>query len=229
MRQPSLVEGESDDGGEDAQEYVDGVVVTAVDRSPPDAEADDSQHRRPHGQLMRTKGVETGDGAVGCVQGWYGSENVRVVDVDAPEDRIAHERIEADEACCVAAGVEERFEAELLDVPGWGSRMDVVTDETDEVDKQETCSKAESQVAAAAEEQVEAESHGQRNPTQIKHSGQEIGRGRGMEGTPFVWRQSGSTIVYAEQSLFRLVDALNIYVAEQIVRIVAHGIVDESK
>ena len=153
-RQPPFVEGETDDGGEDAQEDVDGIVVSAVDGCPPDAEADDGKHHRPPGQLAGAQGIEAGDGAVGGMERWHGGENVGVVDVDAAEDGVAYERIEASEARGVAARIEERFEAELLDVPWRCCGVDVVADETDEVDEQEGRCEAEGQVSAAAGEKV---------------------------------------------------------------------------
>ena len=220
-------EREADDGRGNAEEDVDGVVVAGIDGCPPDAYAYQGKHRRPHGQLACAQGIEAGDGAVGGVERRHGGEDIGVVDIDAAEDGVAHEGVEASEAGRVAASVEDRFETEFLDVPWRSCRVDVISDEADEVHEEEGCRKMEGLAAAAAKEEVETEGQGQRHPTEIADAGQYVEGRSGMERKPFVGRQSGRSVAYAEQRLLGLIDATDVDVANEVVGVIAHRVVDE--
>ena len=67
----------------------------------------------------------------------YVSEDIGILGIDAMEYGEAYETVETPQSCHIAWGMEDRLETIVHHIPRWLCRMDIVTDETDEVDHQE--------------------------------------------------------------------------------------------
>ena len=50
-----------------------------------------------------------------------------------------------------------------------------------------------------------------------------------MQREPLIRRQASSSVANTEPSLLSVVDTLNVDVAEQVVRIIAHGVIEQPK
>ena len=60
-------------------------------------------------------------------------------------------------SCYIAGGVEDRLETILHDVPRWSCRMDVISCETNQIDKQEHDGKTQIEITLVHEIEAEAE------------------------------------------------------------------------
>lgn len=76
----------SDDACEDAEAYINDVMMAAVNGSPPNAEADEGKEGDGVPTLMAHHGIYRGDEHVGCMQTWHGCEDICVFAINAVED-----------------------------------------------------------------------------------------------------------------------------------------------
>lgn len=81
----------ADDGGEDAEQHVDDVVVAGIDGSEPDADADEAKQTAGVPPAKALHGVDRGDEQVGGMQAGNGREDIGVLAIDAVEDVETHQ------------------------------------------------------------------------------------------------------------------------------------------
>ena len=125
------------EGGEDAQADINDVMMTRIDGCPPDAQADESEEQDGRPSLVAEYGIDGGYEHIGCMQAWYGSKYVGILAIQAVENLSASQLIPSSETCYIAWGVENWLKTIIHRIPRWGCWMNVVADETYEVDHQE--------------------------------------------------------------------------------------------
>lgn len=92
----------ADDGGEDAEQHIDDVVVAGIDGSEPDADADEAKQTAGVPPAMALHCVDRGDEQVGGMQAGNGREDIGVLAIDAVEDVETYQLVEAPQPAYVA-------------------------------------------------------------------------------------------------------------------------------
>lgn len=196
---------------------------------PPDAHADESEDAGGENMLTTLHGIYGGDEHVGGVQRWHGSKHVGVVAVDGVEDGETDERVEAVESCHVARSVEDWLKTIMDGIPWWGGRMDVITHEAHEVDKQEGNGEAEISLTLAFQIKVDGKSQGHGHPTKIEEASHKVSEGTVVDIKPFAWNESARGCGDAEEGTFCLEKPTYVYRAKLIIGEESHRVVADGE
>lgn len=117
-------------------------MVTRVDCRKPNTYTYKREKARSVPPTMTHDRIKCRHEQVSSVQAWHGSENIGVFTIYAMKYVKSNKSVKTAEACHVARRVEHRSKAIVHRVPWWRGRMNIVSYESDNVDRKKSPSKA---------------------------------------------------------------------------------------
>ena len=170
--------------GKYAQQHINAIMMPGIDGRKPNAQHDDGKEGAGEPRPTALDGIEQCHQHVSCMKAGDGGKHIGVLTVDGVEYRKAQQSVETTQSAHVAGGAQHGRKAVVHGIPWGRGRVNIIDNEAYQVDREERPGQTRAILAALAAlgKEIDAEAHGHRYPAKIEKAGQNIHKGRMMEG-----------------------------------------------
>ena len=139
-----------------------------------------------------------------------GCENIGITSIDTFENGNTQKFVKSAKASYIAWRGKYWFKTIVHGIPGRSSRVNIVSDKTYQIDQQENHRETQVHAALPLEIEPQAESNGNRHPTEIENAGHKIGHTTMVLSKELTRNQRLSAHCNAKQAFLSLIKSLHI-------------------
>ena len=204
-------------------------MMSGIDSRKPYSAHDNGKRQPKPTSTTRPESIKQGNYHIGGMQRRYRSKDIGITAVQPMKDRKSRHLIKASQPSHIARCVENRFETIMHDIPGWSCRMNIITDKTQQIDKEKYQCKMKIDPALARKIKSQPEQDRHRHPAQVKHSCHKIHNRTMVNRKKFIRCQYPLCSSNAEEMLLGFVQSFHINRINLIVRHDTHPVIRYGK